>query len=99
MRRGLQLFLFWCLISSGVYAADTALPFDLSGPKVDVRVKRGEVTLPIGEIPNLLAGDRLWVHPDFPKARLRTMCRSLHSSPYLLIDSKCNDPVPTAKRD
>jgi hypothetical protein len=69
MRRGLQLFLFWCLISSGVYAADTALPFDLSGPKVDVRVKRGEVTLPIGEIPNLLAGDRLWVHPDFPESQ------------------------------
>jgi hypothetical protein len=69
MRRGLQLFLFWGLISSCVYAADTALPFDLSGPKVDVRVKRGEVTLPIGEIPNLLAGDRLWVHPDFPESQ------------------------------
>jgi hypothetical protein len=52
-----------------MYAADTAAPFDLSGPKVDVRVKRGEVTLPIGEIPNLLAGDRLWVHPDFPESQ------------------------------
>jgi hypothetical protein len=69
MRHGWQLLLFWCLVSTGVYAADSAPPFDLSGPKVDVRVKRGEVTLPIGEIPNLLAGDRLWVHPDFPESQ------------------------------
>ncbi|MGO9638048.1 MAG: hypothetical protein ACLPSO_08925 [Terracidiphilus sp.] len=34
---------------------------------MDVRVKRGKVTLPIGETPNLLAGDRLWIHPDFPE--------------------------------
>ena len=69
MLRGLQLLLFWCLVSTGVYAADTAPPFDLSGPKVDMRVKRGEVTLPIGEIPNLQAGDRLWIHPDFPQSQ------------------------------
>jgi hypothetical protein len=69
MRHGWQLLLFWCLVSAGVYAADSAPPFDLSGPKVDVRVKRGEVTLPIGEIPNLLAGDRLWIHPDFPESQ------------------------------
>lgn len=69
MRRGLQLLLFWLLVSTGVYALDTAPPFDLSGPKVDVRVKRGEVTLPIGETPNLLAGDRLWIHPDLPQSQ------------------------------
>jgi hypothetical protein len=69
MRHSLQLLLFWCLVSTGAYAADSAPPFDLSGPKVDVRVKRGEVTLPIGEIPNLLAGDRLWIHPDFPESQ------------------------------
>ena len=69
MRRSLQLLLFCCLVPAGVCAADTAPPFDLSGPKVDVRVKRGEVTLPIGEIPNLLAGDRLWIHPDFPESQ------------------------------
>jgi hypothetical protein len=68
MRRSLQLLLFCCLLPAGVCAADTA-PFDLSGPKVDVRVKRGEVTLPIGETPNLLAGDRLWIHPDFPESQ------------------------------
>jgi hypothetical protein len=40
--------------------------FDLLGPKVDVHVKRGEITLPIGQVPNLLPGDRLWIHPDLP---------------------------------
>jgi hypothetical protein len=44
-------------------------PFDLSGPKVDVHVKRGEVTLPIAEVPYLLAGDRLWIHPDLPESQ------------------------------
>ena len=48
-------------------AADPA--FDLAGPKVDVHVKRGEVTLPIGEVPNLLPGDRLWIHPDLPESQ------------------------------
>ncbi len=44
-------------------------PFDLSGPKVDVHVKRGDVTLPISETPNLLPGDRLWIHPDLPESQ------------------------------
>jgi hypothetical protein len=34
-----------------------------------MHVKRGEVTLPIGETPNLLPGDRLWIHPDFPESQ------------------------------
>jgi len=67
MRRCLQLLLFCCLASTGLHAADAA--FDLSGPKVDVHIKRGEVTLPIGEVPNLLAGDRLWIHPDLPESQ------------------------------
>ena len=45
------------------------MPFDLSGPKVDVHVKRGDVTLPISEVPNLLPGDRLWIHPDLPESQ------------------------------
>jgi hypothetical protein len=67
MRRCLQLLLFWCLASTGLYADGPA--FDLFGPKVDVHVKRGEVTLPIGEVPNLQPGDRLWVHPDLPESQ------------------------------
>jgi len=67
MRRFLYLVLLWCLAATGLHAADPA--FDLTGPKVDVHVKRGEVTLPIGEVPNLLPGDRLWIHPDLPESQ------------------------------
>ena len=67
MRRCVQLFLFWCLVSTGLYADSPA--FDLTGPKVDVRVKRGEVTLPISQVPNLLPADRLWIHPDLPESQ------------------------------
>jgi hypothetical protein len=38
----------------------------LTGPKVEVRVTRGAVTLPIASVPNLQPGDRLWLHPDLP---------------------------------
>ncbi len=43
--------------------------FDLIGPKVEVRVQRLGVTLPIAQVPALLAGDRLWVHPDLPDSQ------------------------------
>jgi hypothetical protein len=66
MRRCILLVLFFFIVSTGVHA-DTA--FDLSGPKVDIRVKRGEVTLPIAETPNLLPGDRLWIHPELPESQ------------------------------
>ncbi|HTS10196.1 MAG TPA: hypothetical protein VMP68_31830 [Candidatus Eisenbacteria bacterium] len=48
--------------------ADNAA-FDLIGPKVDVRVQRSGTTLPIAEVPNLQAGDRLWIHPDLPQSQ------------------------------
>jgi len=48
--------------------ADNAA-FDLIGPKVEVRVQRAGVTLPIAEVPNLQPGDRLWVHPDLPDSQ------------------------------
>jgi hypothetical protein len=67
MRRCLLLLLFWCLAFAELHADSPA--FDLTGPKVDVHVKRGEVTLPIGETPNLLPGDRLWIHPDLPESQ------------------------------
>ena len=67
MRRWIPLLAIWLLSWSGLHASAQA--FDLVGPKVDVRVKRGEVTLPIGEVPNLLPGDRIWVHPDLPDSQ------------------------------
>src|SRR5437764_6020843 len=46
--------------------AETAA-FDLSGPRIDVRVTRGDKTLPISQVPNLQPGDRIWLHPDLPE--------------------------------
>jgi hypothetical protein len=40
--------------------------FDLVGPKIDVRITRGGVTLPIAEVPNLQPGDKIWVKADLP---------------------------------
>lgn len=40
--------------------------FDLIGPKIDIRVTRAGVSLPIAEVPNLQAGDKLWVKADLP---------------------------------
>jgi hypothetical protein len=58
---------FFCLVISLLRAEGQ--PFDLSGPNVDIHVKRGDVTLPISETPNLLPGDRLWIHPDLPESQ------------------------------
>jgi hypothetical protein len=59
--------LVWALAATGLHADGPA--FDLAGPKVDVHVKRGSMTLPISEAPNLLPGDRLWIHPDLPESQ------------------------------
>jgi hypothetical protein len=62
-----RLFLI-CLLVLGVaprcFAVDAR--FDLVGPRINVRVTRNGVTLPIAEVPNLQPGDRLWLHPDLP---------------------------------
>jgi hypothetical protein len=52
--------------------------FDLEGPRIGIKVERDGVTLPISQVPNLRAGDRIWVHPDFPDHQ---------SAHYLLIVS------------
>ena len=52
----------------GAAHADNAA-FDLIGPKVDVKVQRAGVTLPIAQVPNLQAADRLWIHPDLPDSQ------------------------------
>lgn len=67
MRRCFCLVLLWLFALPGLHA--NAQSFDLVGPKVDVHVKRGDITLPIGEVPNLLPGDRLWIHPDLPESQ------------------------------
>jgi hypothetical protein len=57
-------------------ASAQAARFDLAGPKIDIRVTRAGVTLPIAAVPNLQPGDQLWLHPDLPTTQ------SVH---YLLI--------------
>jgi len=59
------LQLVFVLISGSFLRADTAA-FDLAGPRIEVRVTRAGKTLPISKVPNLRAGDRLWIHPDMP---------------------------------
>lgn len=43
--------------------------FDLAGPAVDLRVQRSGETLPIAHVPNLMPGDRLWIHPQLPESQ------------------------------
>ncbi len=47
--------------------AHITAPFDLQGPRIDMRVTRAGKTLPIAETPNLQPGDRVWVHADLPE--------------------------------
>jgi hypothetical protein len=63
-------------VFSGVAAQAQAARFDLSGPKIEVRVTRAGKSLPIAYVPNLQSGDKLWLHPDLPPSQ------SVH---YLLI--------------
>ena len=69
------LILAAMLAFANAVAADPA-PFDLAGPNLDVTVNRGGKTLPISEVPNLLAGDRLWIKADLP---------STQSAHYLMV--------------
>ena len=75
MRFG-RLILVLLICAASVVAHADAPGFDLDGPKLDVHVERAGKTLPISEVPNLEAGDRLWLHPDFPESQ---------STHYLLI--------------
>jgi hypothetical protein len=65
--KSLRLFASFFLCLAAIAALADPAPFDLSGPRIDVKVKRGSLTLPITAVPNLAVGDRLWIHPDFPK--------------------------------
>src|SRR4029077_7499058 len=63
------LRVFVVMLTIGGAARADSGAFDLIGPKVDVRVQRAGVTLPIAQVPNLQPGDRLWVHPDLPDSQ------------------------------
>ncbi len=67
-RSGFLASITCLLFSASALAADTAR-FDLSGPKVDIRVTRDGRSLPIAAVPNLQEGDHLWLHADLPETQ------------------------------
>ncbi len=50
-------------------AQAAAAPFDLAGPVLTLKATRGATTLPAAEVPNLLAGDRLWLRAQLPASQ------------------------------
>lgn len=65
MTSRLRILCLVLLIVPGFVFADPA-PFDLSGPKLEVKVIHAGKTLPISEVPNLLAGDQVSIKADLP---------------------------------
>ena len=61
-----RLFVAILLLGYLPVAAAADARFDLVGPKVDVKVTRDGVSLPIASVPNLQPGDRVWLHPELP---------------------------------
>jgi hypothetical protein len=84
---GLLSFIFLALASPAF--AENAT-FDLRGPTIDVRVRRADQTLPIADVPNLQAGDRLWVHPDLPDSQ------SVHYLMVIVFLRGATNPPPEA---
>ena len=70
-RKSLSLVFLLSLVCGATALAQQheGAAFDLAGPKVDMRVERSSRTLPISQVPNLQAGDRLWIHPDLPDSQ------------------------------
>lgn len=66
--RPLRLAAFAALLTllPALPALASVAPFDLAGPDLQVTVGRGHETLPVSEVPNLAAGDHLWVRADLP---------------------------------
>ena len=78
------LFLVTLLLSRAAGVYGDAHTFDLMGPRIALTVTRNGRTLPIGNVTDLLPGDQLWIHPDFPSDE------SVH---YLLIVAFLKGPT------
>ncbi len=89
-RGGSVVILLWVVSILGKGASADTAAFDLTGPKVEVRVQRSGVNLPIAEVPNLQAGDRLWVHPDLPDSQ------SVHYLMVVVFLRGATNPPPDA---
>ncbi|NYF80310.1 hypothetical protein [Granulicella arctica] len=75
-RHLLHLATFSLLFLASLPSLADPARFDLTGPKVEVRVTRSGKTLNIDSVPNLQPGDKIWIHPDLPPTQ---------SAKYLLI--------------
>jgi hypothetical protein len=62
-------FLLAALLPLTLHADGPKARFDLAGPKIEIRVTRGDRTLPIAEVPNLLPGDKLFLKADLPASQ------------------------------
>jgi hypothetical protein len=71
----LRLFLVSVLFG-GIFVRADNPAFDLSGPRLELKVTRAGKTLPVSQVPNLQPGDRMWIHPLLPSSQ------SVH---YLLV--------------
>jgi hypothetical protein len=71
----MRFICFVFLVVPGLAIADPA-QFDLSGPKLQVKVIHAGKTLPISEVPNLSVGDQVSIKADLPQGQ------SVH---YLLV--------------
>jgi hypothetical protein len=54
------------LVLASSFASAATAPFDLPGPRLEIRITRAGRSLPISQVPNLQAGDEMWLHPDLP---------------------------------
>jgi hypothetical protein len=71
-------------------ASGAASPFDLAGPTLEVTVTRAGTTLPAAEVPNLAAGDKIWIRANLPASQ---------SAHYLLVSaflSGSTNPPPVS---
>jgi hypothetical protein len=88
-------WIFFCccfvLLSTRIpIARADASTFDLIGPQLELKITRSNKTLPISNVSDLQAGDRLWIHPEFPADQ------SVH---YLLIVAFLQGPTNPPPED
>jgi len=67
--RSLMTLGFTLLFCSATVWLPGQARFDLTGPRIDVRVSRAGTTLPIAAVPNLQPGDSIWLHPALPPSQ------------------------------
>jgi len=65
-----RLLVLFALSIIAIHAAfaDSAA-FDLTGPRVEMKVTRAGKSLPVSDVANLQPGDRLWIRPAFPESQ------------------------------